>query len=380
MKYIDMHCDTIREVWKSRLRGDKDSLRENNHMIDLLRMKDGDCLCQNLGIFINLHEPLHYSGRDDTEEGRREAEQGLFMDPWEQEQAIAQVFLDEVSKNSDLVGLARSGSEIRKNLSDGKMSVMMTIEDGGCCKGSIEHLHTMYEQGARMMTLTWNFENELGYPNYPDGDHYFEFPHYRCASASDSGCGEGAEQGGLVPEAGTWYGDGTKGLKQRGFEFLEEMQRIGMIVDVAHLSDAGFYDVCRTVKGPFVASHSNARSLCGCGRDLTDDMLRKIAEHGGVTGLNMEAEFLVPDHHAKRTAEAVARHARHIADAAGVDVLGFGTDFDGISCCDGDEFGEPGARTEELLIDAFRKQGFSMDEIEKIFYKNVLRVYDEILG
>ena len=72
MKYIDMHCDTIREVWKSRLRGDKDSLRENNHMIDLLRMKDGDCLCQNLGIFINLHEPLHYSGRDDTEEGRRQ--------------------------------------------------------------------------------------------------------------------------------------------------------------------------------------------------------------------------------------------------------------------------------------------------------------------
>lgn len=361
MKYIDMHCDTISEIWYSRLRKEPDSLRKNHHMIDLERLKKGDCLCQNLGLFVDLHRPADFpqnpehsswaplasvAGTQSLSHDQSE-EKVEFLDPWYTVSCLAKVFQEEIAANSDLVRQVTNADQIRANEKEGFISALMSIEEGGCCKGDLSHLKELYDAGARMMTLTWNYENELASPNHPDKEHYFEF-----APQNDHG------------------------LKKRGEEFVEAMQDMGMLVDVSHLSDAGFYDVARIVKGPFVASHSNARAVCGCGRNLTDDMIRILAEHGGVTGLNFCPEFLEPKNKDPRQSlSAIAAHARHIINVGGQECLGIGTDFDGI---DGLlDYGS--ADTLPLLAEGLEKEGFTQEEIESIFYKNVLRVYDEVL-
>lgn len=157
------------------------------------------------------------------------------------------------------------------------------------------------------------------------------------------------------------------------------MEELGMIPDVSHLSDKGFYDVLEETKKPFVASHSDARSICGCVRNLTDDMIRRLAERGGCVGLNFYADFLeekpegVPN---PGTMESVVRHARHIAAVGGTEVLGLGSDFDGI-----DTHEElPGVQSMPELWEALKKGGFTESQLDGIFCGNVLRVYRETLG
>ena len=145
---------------------------------------------------------------------------------------------------------------------------MLTVEEGAVCKGSTGKLRHLYRLGVRMLTLTWNYPNELGWPNVkmpPEGSE--EAPDF------------------TVP-------DREHGLTETGFAFLSEMERLGMIVDVSHLSDAGFWDVARAAEKPFVASHSNARAVCHHVRNLNDEMIRALAEKGGVTGLNFCPSFL----------------------------------------------------------------------------------------
>ena len=371
MKYIDMHCDTISEIWYSHLRGESKSLRKSDLMIDLEKLQKGDCLCQNLGLFIDLHRRADFlenpcepgeepcrnpmsvfsSGSAGSSENNTflhaNPDDPQYLDPWYTVCCLVDTFREELAANADLISQVTTGEEIRQNLAAGKLSALMSIEEGGCCKGSLEHLQTLYDAGARMMTLTWNHENELASPNHPDKEHYFEF----------------------VPTD-------DHGLKPRGVEFVEAMQEMGMLVDVSHLSDAGFYDVCRIVKGPFVASHSNARAVCGCGRNLTDDMIRQLAEHGGVTGLNFCPEFLEPkDKDPRQTLDAIAAHARHIMDVGGRECIGIGTDYDGIGGLL--DYGTADRMT--ALAEGLESKGFTQEEIEGIFYKNVLRVYDEVL-
>ena len=365
MKYIDMHCDTISEIWYSRLRKQNKTLRRNDLMIDLERLKKGECLCQNLGLFVDLHRRADFvrhpeelspaaspfaapaKSTSSSEQPSDPDKQEAYLDPWYTVSCLVKVFQEELAANSDLISQVTTGDEIRANEKAGRLSALMSIEEGGCCKGSLEHLKELYDAGARMMTLTWNHENELASPNHPDKAHYFEF----------------------VPTD-------DHGLKKRGVEFVEAMQDMGMLVDVSHLSDAGFYDVCRIVKGPFVASHSNARAVCGCGRNLTDDMIRKLAEHGGVTGINFCPEFLEPkEKDPRQSLSAIAAHARHIMNVGGRECLGIGTDFDGIEGLL--DYGS--ADKLPLLAEGLEKEGFTQEEIESIFYKNVLRVYDEVL-
>ena len=232
------------------------------------------------------------------------------------------------------------------------MSAMLTVEEGAVCKGEIEKLRSLYDMGVRMLTLTWNYPNELGYPNLKRErkgcEDYFFTPNEEC------------------------------GLTETGREFVAEMEALGMIVDVSHLSDAGFRDVLDCTNKPFVASHSNARAICGHVRNLTDDMIRKLSERGGCTGLNFYAHFLRTvsrGEYNPGALEDVVRHAKHIAKVGGVEVLALGSDFDGIDTNEA----LPGVQCMEWLWDALRRGGFRESELEKIFYGNVLRVYREIL-
>ena len=169
----------------------------------------------------------------------------------------------------------------------------------------------------------------------------------------------------------------SQGLKKFGLETVEHMNTLGLMVDVSHLSDGGFWDCIRHSKAPVVASHSNARALCGRPRNLTDEMLKALSEKGGVAGLNFYPAFLQEEEE-RVTVQDIARHAAYMMKVAGEDVPAIGTDFDGFQCkgVSGYILG-PGEM--EQVWEAMKKQGITERQIEKIWSGNALRVMKEIL-
>jgi len=318
MKVIDMHCDTFSEIFLAK----EKSLYSNDLNIDIQKMQKGGYLLQNFAMFVPL---------DRVE------------DPRETAFRMIDIYNREMYANREHIGRVLSFADIQKNQDAGKLSSMLTIEEGGVCLGYLRTLRKLYSMGVRMITLTWNFENELGYPNTIAG------------------------LAGYDPSK-------RYGLKEFGFQFVEEMERLGMIVDVSHLSDDGFWDVCKVATRPFVASHSNARSLCYHTRNLTDDMVRALAGRGGVTGLNFCNIFLDADKKIS-TIDDTVRHMRYLANVGGIDCVGLGTDFDGIR----NELELFNCSQMPRLADAMARDGFTEAEIEKIFYHNVLRVYKDTL-
>ena len=239
------------------------------------------------------------------------------------------VFYNEMEKNKDRISFVKSYQEIEDNMKNGKMSALLTLEEGGVCMGNIRLLRDFYRLGVRMMTLTWNFPNELGFPAK-------------------------VTEGNLK---GTLFDGDEYGLTETGIAFVKEMERLGIIIDVSHLNDAGIRDVLEHTSKPFVASHSNAKKVCGHPRNLNDDLIQAIDERGGVIGINYSSSFL------------------RDWDLAGIDCIGLGSDFDGI---DGElEIASP--EDLPLLKKALREAGLKESEIEKIFYQNVLRLYKDIL-
>lgn len=359
-KIIDMHCDTLSELLRKKEQGAPESLRQNRGHMDLLRMKESGYLVQNFAMFVALKQE---------------------EDPWERVCSLYEYYQEEMKKNQDMIAPVLCFDDIEKNEAAGKLSAMLTVEEGGVCKGEVKKLGRLYEMGVRMLTLTWNFDNEIGHPNF---DTHLKSK-VEAARKEWAECGPdspecGAKRQAYVLAAETYLHTPnlTGGLTERGREFVAEMERLGMIPDVSHLSDAGFYDVCRITEKPFVASHSNARAVCPNVRNLTDGMIRCLAERGGVTGLNFCAGFLEEKPAGEEnpgTIDAVVRHAKHIVRTGGIDVLGLGSDFDGI----GTHRELPGAQSMERLWDALHGSGFSQDELDKIFYGNVLRVYRDTL-
>ena len=168
-----------------------------------------------------------------------------------------------------------------------------------------------------------------------------------------------------------------KGLKPFGKEAVEYMNDLGIVIDVSHLSDGGFWDVVQVSKKPFVASHSNCRALSPHVRNLTDEMLRALAEKGGVTGLNFCANFLKQDIQSEESrVEDMVSHIVHMVNVGGLECAAIGTDLDGIGS--ELEIGDPTQM--ELLFHGLEQAGFSQDAIECIAWKNAVRVLCDIAG
>ncbi|MCI9136168.1 MAG: membrane dipeptidase [Lachnospiraceae bacterium] len=324
MKIIDMHCDTISRIYQERKRGKHAALRSNSFHLDLEKMKHAGYLLQNFAMFVDTSQT---------------------SSPYGDCREQIQIFQEEMEKNQDFIAPVTSYSEIMENEQQGKMSALITLEEGEVCEGSLEKLKKFYQLGARMMTFTWNFPNKLGFPGEPAANHLSQ----------------------------------SQGLTSLGREFLEEMEHLGMIPDVSHLSDAGIRDVCQLARKPFCASHSNARALCQRGRNLPDELIRSIAECGGVIGANYYGPFLsgTSDVFGRYYSyvKDIALHIHHIADVGGIDCIGLGSDFDGID--NNLELKNCGCL--ELLEQELQKTGFHESEIEKIFFKNVLAFYREVL-
>ncbi|MFG6370059.1 MAG: dipeptidase [Lachnospiraceae bacterium] len=329
MKIADMHCDTISQIWERQKAGNRQQLFQNSLHVDIQKMQKANYLLQNFALYVDLKkEP----------------------DPFMYVLKLVDVFQDEMQKNKKDICFVQTYDEIIVNEKQGKISALMTVEEGGCCKGEIQNLETLYQLGARMMTLTWNYPNELASPNIFEKDSRQSakgFPLF----------------------------DSSAGLTENGFLFIERMEELGMIIDVSHLSDAGFWDIAKHTEKPFVASHSNARALCGHARNLTDDMIRVIANRGGVIGLNCYGRFLNAINDDSSRVARMAQHARHILNVGGGECLGLGTDFDGIN----GQLEIQDCSQMYKLVHELERQHFTESEIENILFRNVMRVYKELL-
>lgn len=310
--FIDLHCDTIMLLQKDSALG---NLRRNDAHIDLTKLAQSDVAAQFFALYID--------------KAKSES-------PLEAALCMLDTFYRELADNEEKIAFAGSAADFKRNRAAGKISAFLTVEEGGVLQGRIEQLRNFYRLGVRLVTLTWNYPNEIGFPN-------FDAPYRAC------------------------------GLTPFGQEVVAEMNRLGMLVDVSHLSDAGFDDVAALSKKPFVASHSNCRAVTGHPRNLTDAMIRRLAEKGGVMGINFSRNFL-GDSPVSRV-EDMVRHVRHAYQVGGIEVLALGTDFDGIApFLEIEHAGQLGKFTDALL-----KSGFTEEEIEKICWKNALRVLEDCL-
>jgi microsomal dipeptidase-like Zn-dependent dipeptidase len=241
-----------------------------------------------------------------------------------------------VGKSSEHVNIAYTPSDLYRLKAEGKKAIMMGIENGYAIGKDITNVERFRNRGVVYMTLCHNGNNQL------------------CGSCRDN------EEG--------W------GVNAFGEQVIKEMNRTGMMVDISHAGVQTFYDALDISTKPIVASHSSARALCNHPRNLYDDQLRALAQKGGVAQVTLYNGFLKEAGQA--TIEDAIAHLNHMVDIMGIEHVGIGTDFDGI----GKENLEIGDFSKmQKLVDGFEKAGLTPDEIEGICYKNVLKVYQEVL-
>ena len=315
MRIIDMHCDTLIEGWRKPDR----SFYDGDTSINLKLLKENGSLLQFFAMYLSRNEMKT-------------------MDPYDILKGIYGYYQTQMEKYSDIIKPVYSAQDVLENEKKGLLSSLLTVEDGVFIDGKIERVQEVYDMGVRLITLMWNFENSVGFP------------------CSDE------------PEAH------LKGLKPFGIEVVEKMNELGIIIDVSHMSEGGFYDVARYSKKPFVASHSCARALCNHRRNLTDDQLKTLGNAGGIAGVNFECSFLKEGSNCA-TYDQIIEHLLYMKDKAGIDAVGFGSDFDGIED-NGELVNYSGFKT---LLE--RMEGkFTYDEIDKICRGNALRVIKDVIG
>ena len=340
MKLVDLHCDTIYELLRKE--HENETLLHNSLCIDLEKMEQAQTFVKFFACFVNKKE--HEAPEAEKE---RKSPFGTDIcagpDVWDRTYgAVLSMIRRLEQEQCGRLQIAHSYEEIIENQKKGMISAVITVEEGGVLNENIARLDELYKKGVRLITLTWNYENCIGYPNSRDV---------------------------LIME---------KGLKPFGIEAIEAMQRLGMLVDVSHLSDGGFWDCIRLCKKPIVASHSNVRALCSHPRNLTDEMLRALAEKGGAAGLNFYPAFL-RELGRSAVVQDIARHAAYMIRTGGEDLPAIGTDFDGFyaETDDAAYIAHPGQI--ERVWDAMKKEGITERQIEKISSGNALRVIKDVL-
>ena len=306
---FDLHCDTALGLLGKDFYPDK-QLRSNSLHIDLDRASQLPGYCQFFACFTTPWEKLPPNL--------------TVEDVFERE---LNVVLNEVSRNPDMIRQAFTPEEIEENRNNGIMSAVMTIEGPagfGFAPELLEMLHTV---GFRASTLGWNEKNVL------IGSH---------------------RTGG--------------GLTDLGREYVKECQRLGILVDVSHCSDEGFWDIMKVTEGPIIASHSNSRAVCDHSRNLTDDMFRAICQTGGTAGFNHCAPFVGQ----KPDLDTVCDHILHFLelDPEG-EHISLGGDLDG---CDVLPEGFDGIQNYPAMAQRLLERGVGEKILENIYWNNAMGV------
>ena len=247
---------------------------------------------------------------------------------------VAGIVRSELSQVPGLIAAGLRQVTDPADARDGEQCFMLSVEGGEVFEPGLHTVQLYRDKGVRMAALLWNNENALGYP----------------AKSGD-----------------------RRGLTDYGLQVAREMQRVGMAVDVSHLNEAGFYDLFAKTDRPPMASHSCCRALCDHFRNLTDEQLRLMIREGGFVGVNFYPYFLSGD--GKADAALVAWHIDHICQLGGAEIVGFGSDFDGIETTP-DNVRHPADIPN--LLDELRRLGYDDAAIAGIAGENLKRYFARI--
>lgn len=273
------------------------------------RLPEGIRWCQCMAVFM----PDHLRG---------DAAESYFQEVYaiyERETALHRRFLTRVADTA----------RIAAALEETPFAAILTVEGGSALAGRLENLEKLWDRGVRMMTLTWNGANEIA--------------------------------GGAATD---------EGFTPLGRQVVARMEQLGMAVDVSHLSDRAFWELCAFSGKPFAASHSNARAVCGHRRNLTDDMFREIVRRGGVVGLNYSTHF-IREGGGSESIEDLLRHVHHYLELGGKGTLALGSDYDGTDI-------PPyldGLGRIETLFEALDRSGIPQPVVEDILFHNANRFF-----
>ena len=234
-------------------------------------------------------------------------------------------FLAQLRKNEDRITLCRTAPEAEAAMQEGKCAAFLAIEGAEAVREDEGLLELAYEAGVRMVSLVWNLPNGLS-----------------------GSCQTG------------------EGLTEKGKRFFRRAQKLGMLVDVSHLSEKGFWDMAELAEKPIVASHSDSFAVCPHPRNLTDDQFRAIRDLGGVVGLNLYLDFV-----GQPTMDALAAHVEHFLNLNGEKTVCLGGDLDG---CEALAAGMTGMQDTPKLYDALKARGYSEALLEDIFWNNLRRL------
>lgn len=243
-------------------------------------------------------------------------------------------FIDPIYKEAAAertLDLIDTFHESTKNLPE-NVNAILSIE-GGEGIYSLRTLRNYHRLGVRIAALTWNFSNHIA--------------------------------------AGAMETDEIKGLTEFGKKVVEEMNRIGMLVDVSHLNRKSFYDIAAITKMPIIATHSCSDSVCPHPRNLTDDQFKIIVQSGGAVGINLYPTFLTENKTC--TIDDIIKHIDHFMELGGEDNIGIGADFDGVDCL---PEGIEGAQDLYKIFDKLKNHGCTDEQIEKISHKNFERIFN----
>lgn len=306
---LDLHCDTALALWNKDFSSIGD-LRQNNGHIDLERAGTLDGYAQCFACFTTPEMEQWYG------------KSPVSVFEWE----LAGI-LSQIEKNKDKISLAYCAEDLQCNLQDGKASAVLTMEGTAGISYDPALLEDLYKIGFRMTTLGWNERNPL------TGSHM---------------TGEG--------------------LSDRGREYVRQAQDVGMLVDVSHISDKGFWDIINMTRAQIVASHSNSRAVHPASRNLTDDMFLAICQTGGVVGLNLYADFIGQE----PCIDTAADHVLHFMDLdpSGKHIA-LGGDLDG---CEKLPNGFSGISDYPLLAQTLLRRGLTHETVQDIFWNNALGV------
>ena len=309
MNFFDLHCDTISECYSQKVAIDKNHLQLS--------------LCK--GKKINEWVQVYAIWMDDTLEGENAYQH--FCNVYD-------YFMQQLEYQQSRIALCKSPYEVDQCLAQNKRVAVLAVEGSRALGGKIERVSEFYEKGVRLMTLTWNGKSEVG-----------------------DGC--------MVENAG--------GLTTFGQEVVQQMEKLGMVVDVSHLAERGFWQVAKLTKRPFIATHSNSKSICNVPRNLTDDQFRVMVERCGLVGINFYPLFI--NGTMKAYLNELIPHIDHFLELGGEKIIAMGSDFDGakmpadlknISCLN---------RLYDLVV-----QRYGKEKAEMFFFENAYAFFKRNLG
>lgn len=303
--YFDAHCDTI-----SRCAHHRWELKKNIGHIDLER---GRTFSRYAQVFALFH------AASDAPEGQL----------WPICQELYTRLLEQLAQNSESISLCRTGEEIEAATGEGLMAALLSIEGAELLECRVDRIETVARWGTRLMNLTWNFPNAISGTNLRETD---------------------------------------RGLSAYGRDFVRELEHHHIYADVSHLSDVGFWDLVHMARKPIVASHSNARTLRGHSRNLTDDMFRAIRDSGGVVGINFYRAFVGEGD----DLDTLIAHMEHFLELDGEKTVCFGGDLDG---CDVLAGTLRGVQDVPLIYHALQRRGYSESLLEDLFWNNLRRLF-----